>query len=68
MTPVSSSLMSEKDGYVFPEESAGMSLNLSLFIALNRSKNVHINRPNLSKMALHRTVLAILLFWNEEEY
>ena len=68
MTPVSSSLMSEKDGYVFPEERAGRSLNLSLFIAINRSNNVHINRPNLSEMALHRSVLAILLFFNEEEY
>ena len=68
MTPVSSSLMSEKDGYVFPEESAGRSLNLSLFIALNRSKNVHINRPYLSEMALHRAVLMVLDFFNEEEY
>lgn len=60
--------MSKKDGYVFPEESAGQSRNLSHFIALNRSINVHINRPNLSEMALHRAVLIQFLFWNEEEY
>ena len=68
MTPVSSSLMSEKDGYVFPEESAVWSRNLSHFIALNRSINVHINRHIREKKALHGAVFRLLLFWNEEEY